>query len=322
MKSALRFAASLAALCLFAFSVFPCPTVAAPVDDDPGALANYKPAIDPSFDLRDYHVHLDQGLSVADVVKRAKLSGVKAGVLVNFGRDWPISSNEQLAQFVDEAEKTNASLPESERLKIGVQVNDRDWTETLDPKIYERLDYILADTLIMGTREDGSPGFLWDLPKDYDEDKDEWFAKYYAHCLEVASEPIDILANPTWLPEFIASDYDRLWTKERMAVLIQTAIDGGVAIEIQAESPFQKPQFVELAQKMGAKFTFGSNNLDSRLVNTDAWKKNFERFHFTKDQLWRDYRYDGKAPKRAKPGVKRTVDYARTVERLKAKGVL
>ena len=286
------------------------------------AFADYAPKIDPALELRDYHIHLRGGMTAPMAHERTKITGVKSGVLENNGREWPIHTNEQLDQLVSSVEEYNATLPEDERLKIGVQVNDRDWYKVIDPAVYARLDYVLADTMIMGKREDGSDQRLWQLPKDYDVDQDEWFERYYQHCLTVVSEPIDILANVTWLPDFIAERYDELWTRERMAVLIQAAIDGGVALEIQAESSFPKPQFVELALEMGAKFSFGSNNFDPKLKNTDSWKRNFERFHFSKDQLWRDYRYDGTAPKRVKPAEKREIDYAATVEKLREKGIL
>ena len=289
---------------------------------DAQAFANYAPKIDSSLDLRDYHIHLRGGMTAQMAHERAKITGVKSGVLENNGREWPIHTNELLDQFIAGVEEYNATLPEEERLKIGVQVNDRDWYKVIDPKVYARLDYVLGDTMIMGKKEDGSDQRLWLLPKDYDVDQDEWFERYYRHCLTVVSEPIDILANVTWLPDFIAARYDELWTRERMAVLIQAAIDGGVALEIQAESNFPKPQFVKLALEMGAKISFGSNNFDPKLKNTDSWKRNFEQFHFTREQLWRDYQYDRKAPKRVKPAEKREIDYNAIVKRLQEKGIL
>lgn len=289
---------------------------------DEKAFENYAPWLDPSLDLRDYHIHLRGGMTAAMARERAKLAGVKSGVLENNGREWPINTNEKLDQFIAGVEEFNATLPEEERLKIGVQANDRDWYKVIDPEVYARLDYVLADTMIMGRRPDGSDERLWLLPRDYDVDQDQWFERYYQHNLTVVSEPIDVLANVTWLPDFIADRYDELWTRERMAVLIQAAIDGGIALEIQAESNFPKPQFVELAIEMGAKFSFGSNNFDPKLKNTEAWKRNFDQFHFTKEQLWRDYQYDGKAPKRVKPAEKRTLDYDEIVKRLKDKGIL
>ncbi|MBP5621565.1 MAG: hypothetical protein J6X44_06075 [Thermoguttaceae bacterium] len=252
------------------------------------SFEEYAPWLDPGLELRDYHIHLRGGMTAEMAVERARKTGVKSGVLENHGREWPLSTKEKLDEFISGVEAVNATLPDEEKLKIGIQVNDRDWYKAIDLKVYRRLDYVLADTMIMGKRPDGSDERLWQLPKDYDVDQDEWFERYYKHCMTVVSEPIDILANVTYLPEFIADRYDELWTEERMTALIQAAIDNGVALEIQAESEFPKPQFVELALKMGAKLSFGSNNFDAVLKDASAWKRNIEKFKIKKENLWRD----------------------------------
>ena len=251
----------------------------------------YAPWLSKSLDLRDYHIHLRGGMTAEAAVERARKTGVKSGVLENVGREWPLSTNEILDEFISGVEKVNATLPRDEKLKIGIQVNDRDWYRVIDPKIYRRLDYVLADTMIMGVRPDGSAERLWLLPDDYDVDQDEWFERYFQHCMTVVNEPIDILANVTYLPKFIEARYDELWTQERMRTLIQAAIDNDVALEIQAESAFPKPQFVKLALEMGAKFSFGSNNFDAKLKDTSAWRRNIDQFNLTNENLWFDYRY-------------------------------
>lgn len=240
------------------------------------------------LDLTDYHIHLRGGMTAQKAVERARKTGLKSGVLENNGRAWPLSTNEILDKFVAEIEAYNATLPEAERVKIGIQVNDRDWFKVIDPKIYRRLDYVLADTMIMGVGADGKPQKLWLLPKDYQTDEDKWFETYFQHCMTVVNEPIDILANVTYLPDFIADRYDELWTEERMRTLIQAAIDNDVALEVQAESVFPKPRFVELALEMGAKLSFGSNNFDDVLKDGSAWQKTIERFEIKNENLWRD----------------------------------
>ena len=252
------------------------------------SFQEYAPWLDPSLKLRDYHIHLRGGMTAEMAVERAEKTGVRSGVLENHGREWPLSSNELLDEFITGVEKVNQTLPKNKKLRIGIQVNDRDWYKKIDPKIYRRLDYVLADTMIMGKRPDGSDERLWQLPKDYDVDQDEWFERYYKHCMTVVNEPIDILANVTYLPDFIADRYDELWTEERMTALIQAAIDNNVALEIQVESAFPKPKFVELALKMGAKLEFGSNNFDAAMKDTAAWKNVIERFNIKPENLWRD----------------------------------
>ena len=73
-------------------------------------------------------------------------------------------------------------------------------------------------------------------------------------------EPIDIYVNPTFLPESIAKDYERLWTEERMKKVIGAAARNGVAIEINNRYKLPSAAFVRMAKEAGCRFTFGSNN--------------------------------------------------------------
>ena len=84
--------------------------------------------------------------------------------------------------------------------------------------------------------------------------------RYVAFHLRVISkEPIDILANPTYLPEAIAADYETLWTPERMKRIIRAALDNNVALEIDSLLKGTKLPFLKVARRMGARFSFGSN---------------------------------------------------------------
>jgi len=81
----------------------------------------------------------------------------------------------------------------------------------------------------------------------------------------VMREPIDIYANPTFLPRQIASDYETLWTPERRHKVIAAAIDNNVAIEINNRYKIPSASFIKEAKAAGAKFSFGTNNADANL---------------------------------------------------------
>ena len=78
-------------------------------------------------------------------------------------------------------------------------------------------------------------------------------------------EPIDIHANPTFLPDAIAHDYDRLWTPERMQKVIDAAKANDVAIEINNRYRIPSAAFIQRAKTAGVKFSFGTNNGDPNL---------------------------------------------------------
>ena len=79
------------------------------------------------------------------------------------------------------------------------------------------------------------------------------------------NEPVDIYANPTYLPDVLIKEYDTLWTPERVKRVIDAAKRNGVAIEISNRLKLPKADFIRQAKKAGIKFTLGTNNVDSKL---------------------------------------------------------
>jgi len=227
------------------------------------------------IELTDWHIHIRGGMVPWKAARREALSGIRSTALENFGREWPISNNVALAAFIADCKKAKSF--DGKPLLVGLQVNDRDWYEQIDPKLYEQLDFILADTMIMGVTAEGKPRRLW-LEDVKIDDADAWMEEYMAHNLRILGEPISILANPTYLPPCIADQYDRLWTEARMRQVIAKAIERGIALEIQAESAFPKPAFIRLAKQMGAKFSFGTNNFDDKVKDLSTWFNAIEQF--------------------------------------------
>jgi len=217
--------------------------------------------------LTDYHIHIRGGMTPEKAARRQKQSGIRSAVLENFGREWPLSNNVALASFIDTCSKAR---PNGQPLPIGIQVNDRDWYRQIDPALLKRLDFVLADTMIMGVTAEGKPRRLW-FPNVTIDDPEAWMNEYFAHNLRILDEPVSILANPTYLPPCISNRYDRLWTEPRMRQLIAKAVEKGVALEVQAGSAYPKPAFLKLAKSMGAKFSFGTNNFDDKTKDLARW---------------------------------------------------
>ncbi|MEA3366482.1 MAG: hypothetical protein U9R68_00035, partial [Planctomycetota bacterium] len=106
------------------------------------------------------------------------------------------------------------------------------------------------------------------------------------HNLRVLSEPITILANPTWLPPAVKDKYDELWTEARMQKVIRAAIDHRVALEINARSGYPHDRFIRLAKTMGAKFSFGTNNFHDKPIDMSRCFEAIRRYGLTKDDMY------------------------------------
>lgn len=226
----------------------------------------------------DYHLHLRGGMTPEKANERQSAWIVRSSAMDNHGREWETRSNEQLSAFAAKSRAVNPSIP------VGVQVNDRDWFRQIDAATRAKLDYVLADSMIMGKRADGRDCRLWE-PQDIP-DAEKWMDRYVAHNLQILGEPISILANPTYLPVEIAGDYDKLWTEARMRAVIAKAVERGIAIEIQAESPYPRPKFLKLAKEMGAKFSFGTNNFNDRPKDLSRWLDAITWLDLKGDDVW------------------------------------
>jgi histidinol phosphatase-like PHP family hydrolase len=75
-----------------------------------------------------------------------------------------------------------------------------------------------------------------------------------------ANEPIDIYVNPTYIPEQLAADYDRLWTPARMKKVVDGLAANGVAMEINNRRRIPSAAFIKLARQSGVKLACGTNN--------------------------------------------------------------
>ena len=228
--------------------------------------------------LVDWHLHMRGGMTPELALKREKASGIRSTAMENHGREWEIFDNARLRDFAARSRKVNPAMP------VGVQVNDRDWFRQIDAETRAQFDYILADTMIMGTLPSGRANRLWMVKEIPDPDK--WMEEYFAHVMKVMDEPISIYANATYLPTPIAAEYDRLWTEDRMRAVIAKAVEKGIALEIQAESPFPRPKFLKLAKEMGAKFSFGTNNFDPGPKDLSRWLEAITWLDLGPNDIW------------------------------------
>lgn len=207
------------------------------------------------FPLVDYHVHLDSVVTLEKAVALSKERGVKFGIVEHAG-----SKENKYAGLLstDEDLKRYIAMLEGKPVYKGIQAEGLDWMHCFSKETVAQLDYVLSDALTF-PEKDGRRVELW-RPWVKVDDKQDFMDRYTEFNVQVmAQEPIDILANPTFLPGCIAGDYDALWTPERMKKIIDAAVKYGVAIEINSRYRLPSLSFLKMARQAGARFSFGSN---------------------------------------------------------------
>ena len=209
---------------------------------------------DLGFPLMDFHVHLDN--STIDKALALPLAReVKFGIVEHAGtkeNKYPVvlSNDEELKSYL-------AKL-EGKPVFKGVQAEWTDWMSGFSKAALAQLDYVLTDTMTFPGKE-GRRTKLWE-PGFEIEDPQAFMDRYVDWHVEIlANEPIDILANTSWLPGALAMDYDKLWTEARVQKVIDAALKYRVAIEISASYKLPRLPWLKQAKAGGVKFSFGSN---------------------------------------------------------------
>ena len=208
------------------------------------------------FPLVDYHVHLDNVVTLEKALQLSKERGVKFGIVEHAGTRENkyaglLSTDADLKQYM-------AKLEGKPVLK-GIQAEGLDWMTCFSKEVVAQLDYVLSDALTFPDNKSGKRIELWRPGVRFD-DKQDFMDRYTDFNVEVmAREPIDIIANPTFLPASLAGEFDALWTVERMKKIIAAALKCNVAVEINSRYSLPRMNFLKLAKEAGAKFSLGSN---------------------------------------------------------------
>ncbi len=215
-------------------------------------LAEQRPAAATGLDfpIVDYHVHVEGSATIEHVLELARERGVKAGIAEHGGVGEGMKTDEDIRQYLARW----AGKP----VYRGMQGGGLTWSKMFSKEMIAQLDYVLSDALVF-PEKDGRLLELW-TPAAVITDAQDFMDRYVAFNLQVMNvEPIDILANATFLPDDIVHDYGTLWTEERMEKVIETARKHTIASEISGLYKIPSKKFILKAKAAGIRFSFGSN---------------------------------------------------------------
>jgi len=206
------------------------------------------------FPLVDFHVHLDNS-SIEKVLPLSQERGIKFGIVEHAGT----KENKYPTVLSNDAElKAYMQMLAGKPVYKGVQAEWTDWMGCFSREVLGQLDFVLTDAMTF-PGPNGQRMKLWERGAEIG-DPEKFMDRYADWHVEImAHEPIDILANTTWLPQALAADYDRLWTPARMKKVIDAAVKHQAALEISASYKLPRMPFLKMAKEAGAKFSFGSN---------------------------------------------------------------
>jgi hypothetical protein len=248
-----------------------------------------------NFPLLDLHAHLKGGLTLERALAISRSTGMGLGIAANGGRGFPIQDDAAAAAFIESLR--------GQPVFVALQAEGREWMEMFSPALRARFDYIFTDAMTWTNRA-GQRLRLW-IPAEADTGADA--NAFMDELVEttvriIRTEPIDVLVNPTFLPDSLQARYDELWTEQRMARVIAAAAGAGVAIELNARFKLPSEKFVRLAKAAGVRFTIGTNNAGADDFGDWSYPLQLqEKLGLT----WRDMWVPGRGPTRAQRALAR-----------------
>ncbi|MBN1895567.1 DUF1080 domain-containing protein [bacterium] len=256
--------------------------------DDPG-YSGYAAAADSideeivrlgmeNFPVLDLHVHAKGGLTPEKALENSRKTGIFYGIAANCGLGFPISDDRGIEAYL----KSMQGIPAF----IGMQAEGREWTGLFSRKMIDRFDYVFTDAMTF-TDDQGRRMRLW-IPEEVHVGDRQAFMDMLVNRIAsiMENEPIDIYVNATFLPDTLASEYDSLWTPERMQQVIDAAVSNGVAVEINARYRIPSEAFIRRAKEAGVKFTFGTNNADADLGRLEYCLDMARKCGLTWQDMW------------------------------------
>jgi histidinol phosphatase-like PHP family hydrolase len=235
---------------------------------------------DLDFPLVDYHVHRDN-TTLDKLLEISRQKGVKFGIVEHAGIKaikYPVmlSTDDELKRYI-------ASL-EGKPVYKGIQAEYVNWMDCFSKEVVAQLDYVLTDAMTI--RQDGKPQKMWE-PGLKIGNEERFMDAYVDFYLEIlTTEPIDILANASWLPGAMGKAYDALWSEKRVQKVVDAAVKYGVAIEISSSLRLPELPWLKMAKEAGAKFSFGSNIRGPEVGKMDYCVEMAKKLGLTREQMF------------------------------------
>ncbi len=230
------------------------------------------------FPLVDLHTHLKGGLTSPMLLDYSYSSGINFGVGANCGLKFPITNDFGALEFL----KQYRGSP----FFLAMQAEGREWVNMFSKETWQQFDYVFTDSMTLFNRE-GKRMRLW-IPEETEVGEPQEFMEMLVERIEsIMTEPIDIYANPTFLPPDLAKDYETLWTDARMDRVIAAAKKNNVAIEINSNLKLPNLRFIKKAKAAGLKFTLGTNNASPDLGDHLAYALEvIEKCGLSAEDMW------------------------------------
>ena len=235
------------------------------------------------FPVIDYHVHLKGDLTKEMAHAMSMNYGINYGVAPNAGEGGVgrmLADDAEVYAYHDEIS--------GEPFLFGVQGEGRRWTKTFSQEALGIFEYLFTDAMTIVDHKGRLSRIYRPEEVFFDGIATQAYMEHLVDqtVLILTNEPADIYANPTYLPDALQGDFDRLWTPERVDRVLDVLEKYHIALEINPRYRIPSFDIIRRAKERGIKFTFGTNNVDSRFGRLEYALEAVEACGLTPDDIW------------------------------------
>jgi len=243
----------------------------------------------------DYHVHLKLGLTLDEALRRSRESGITHGIAVNGGLNFPVNNDAALEPFLEQLR--------GKPVFKAFQAEGREWVGLFSREALAKFDYVFTDSMTWSD-DTGKRMRLW-IPAEVGTIADP--EKFMDTLVDRATrifreEPIDLYVNPTYVPDQLSAQYDKLWTPARMRRIVDGLAASGIGMEINNRYKIPSAAFIKLAKQAGVKFACGTNNASADdLGRNEYCKEMIQKCDLRPEHFWTPPAEGKKAVQRKAP---------------------
>ena len=235
------------------------------------------------FPVIDYHVHLKGDLTKEMAHAMSMNYGINYGVAPNAGEGGigrMLADDDEVYAYYEEIS--------GEPFLFGVQGEGRKWTQTFSPEALGIFEYLFTDAMTIIDHKGRNSRIYRPEEVHFDGIGKE---EYMDHLVDqtvliLTNEPADIYANPTFLPDELQGEYEKLWTPERVNRVLDVMEKYHIALEINPRYRIPSLDIIRRAKERNIKFTFGTNNVDSHFGRLEYALEAIEACGLQPSDLW------------------------------------
>ena len=235
------------------------------------------------FPVIDYHVHLKGGLTKEMAIAKQMNYGINYGVAPNAG--WGgvgrmLLNDDEVYEYYDELK--------DEPFLLGVQGEGRKWNTTFSRKALGVFEYLFTDAMtIIDQKGRNSRIYRAEEVRMDGLTEDQYMDVIVNETVRILeTEPADIYANPTYIPDCMNDEYDKFWTDERIDRVLDVLEKYHIALEINPRYKIPSIYVIKKAKERGIKFTFGTNNGDANFGRLEYALETVEECGITAEDMW------------------------------------